>query len=1575
MFVSNLNRYLKLLCIFCLVWFCGNAFALPPVGVADSYTTNFETQLVVDTTFGVLSNDTDPDVGDVLSAVLDTDVSNGTLTLESDGAFTYTPNTGFSGIDGFDYVASDATEDSAVVTVTLTVGDAPNTPPTALADGYSTDFETQLVVDVASGVLSNDTDADAGDVLSAVLNTDVSNGTLTLESDGAFTYTPDSGFSGTDSFVYAANDATEDSAVVTVTLTVTSANNGVIDVWFGANQQFGNVGQPQMWANIPGNVSDPDGVASLSYTINGGSAITLSAGPDGGRLQASGDFNIDLERALLNSGSNLVEITLIDTLGDQTTTTVNVAYDAGTVWPDTYQVDWSQTADIQDAIEVVDGNWEITPDGLRTLDPGFARLFAVGDVSWGEYELNSQFTLHSYEASQFAGVGVITPWVGHTDDPIAGAQPKAGFLPYGAQTWAAYFPNTSPSRIQSAGNRTARETERQDYSLEQIYNFKYRVENLASGAVQHSLKVWSDGTSEPAAWGVQYDDVQSGLTQRSILFVAHYADVTFGDINVAPIVNVPPVSVADVYATDFETDLEVDVSSGVLSNDTDADVGDVLSAVLVSDASNGTLVLNSDGSFTYTPDADFSGTDSFDYVANDTTEDSAAVTVTLTVGAAPNAAPIALSDEYATDFETQLVVDIASGVLSNDTDADVGAELSAVLVSDVSNGTLVLNSDGSFTYTPDAGFSGTDSFDYVASDTTEDSAVVTATFTVGANPNADADLLALLSLDDDQTPTIATDSSGFGNNGVISGAAYVPNSGDGSSASLEFDGNDVVNLGALDVNGNGVTLAAWVNADSFPGANNDPRIISKAGGIAANRHVFMLSTTRKGSTGDVVLRGRVRINGSTVTFRANAGAMEPGVWYHTAMVYDESTLKLYLNGEEIASGNITGPVDQDSSIDVGIGGQPNGGFHWDGFIDDVRIAQRPFSAAEIQALFAGGRPITTDDSYSLAADEQFVTTTLDGVLANDTDSEGGSDQLTANLNTGVSNGALSFNSDGSFVYTPESGFSGTDTFTYLATDGSEVSRVTRVDLVVAPAGDSIIDVWYGSNQSFGNIGRPQVWANVLGNVSDPDGVTSLSYTVNGGVPRALSLGPDTRRLLKPGDFNIDLTRDDLLEGDNLVEITAVDTLNSVTTTTVNVNYTGQLVWPETYQVDWSEVGSIQDATEILDGLWEITPDGIRTVEPGYDRLFAIGEVSWDEYELVSSFTLHDYDAENFGGVGVIGPWVGHTDDPIAGAQPKTGFLPFGSQTWTAFFPGELPSRIQSAGHQISRELQNFVYELEQQYHFRYRVERVSQNFLLYSTKVWADGTAEPADWDVQYTDTTSGLTDGSVVFVAHFADVTFGDISVEPVISPPPSAVTDTYTVFYETPLSVDAASGVLGNDSGGSDVLVAMLATDVSNGTLTLNADGSFDYVPAAGFFGLDSFGYYATDGENDSTPVQVNLSITDPNADVDLLAHLSLDDDQTPTIATDSSLYGNNGEIFGATYVAETFDGSTSSLESDGDDVVNLGGLDVNGTGVTLAAWVRADTFSDDDPRIISKASGVAANSHVFMLSTTRRLSLIHI
>ena len=99
----------------------------------------------------------------------------------------------------------------------------------------------------------------------------------------------------------------------------------------------------------------------------------------------------------------------------------------------------------------------------------------------------------------------------------------------------------------------------------------------------------------------------------------------------------------------------------------------------------------------------------------------------------PNTAPVANDDGYATSEDVQLVVG-APGVLGNDTDADDDA-LTATLVSGTSNGTLVLNSDGSFSYTPNPDFSGTDSFTYMANDGTEDSAVATATITVSSVPD------------------------------------------------------------------------------------------------------------------------------------------------------------------------------------------------------------------------------------------------------------------------------------------------------------------------------------------------------------------------------------------------------------------------------------------------------------------------------------------------------------------------------------------------------------------------------------------------------------------------------------------------------------------------------------------------------------------------------------------------------------------------------------------------------------------------------------------------------------------------
>ena len=109
-------------------------------------------------------------------------------------------------------------------------------------------------------------------------------------------------------------------------------------------------------------------------------------------------------------------------------------------------------------------------------------------------------------------------------------------------------------------------------------------------------------------------------------------------ISVNP-VNDAPVARTDSYTTDEDTPLTIGAEEGVLINDSDVE-GDTLSAVLVTGPSKGTLTLNEDGSFTYTPNANVNGSDSFTYKANDGALDSSAATVSITINAVQDA-PVA----------------------------------------------------------------------------------------------------------------------------------------------------------------------------------------------------------------------------------------------------------------------------------------------------------------------------------------------------------------------------------------------------------------------------------------------------------------------------------------------------------------------------------------------------------------------------------------------------------------------------------------------------------------------------------------------------------------------------------------------------------------------------------------------------------------------------------------------------------------------------------------------------------------------------------------------------------------------
>ena len=187
------------------------------------------------------------------------------------------------------------------------------------------------------------------------------------------------------------------------------------------------------------------------------------------------------------------------------------------------------------------------------------------------------------------------------------------------------------------------------------------------------------------------------------------------------------LALADHYTTFADQPLMV-VTPGVLGNDTNVEHG-TLTAVLVSGPAHGTLALNANGSFTYTPAADFGGPDSFVYKASAGTDDSSPVTVTITVTAV-NDVPVATDDSYGTNEDGVLAI-AAPGVLANDVDLG-GGPLSAAIVSDPEHGTLTLNADGSLSYAPNADFNGADSFTYTASDGAAASNIATVTITVNA---------------------------------------------------------------------------------------------------------------------------------------------------------------------------------------------------------------------------------------------------------------------------------------------------------------------------------------------------------------------------------------------------------------------------------------------------------------------------------------------------------------------------------------------------------------------------------------------------------------------------------------------------------------------------------------------------------------------------------------------------------------------------------------------------------------------------------------------------------------------------
>jgi hypothetical protein len=329
-----------------------------------------------------------------------------------------------------------------------------------------------------------------------------------------------------------------------VTTTAQSSPSApAITVWYGPYQRFGHRGQPQPWVNILGNVSDPEGVQSLTYRLNGQPEVNLARGPDGRRLVGAGDFNADIAYTQLLPGLNTVLVVARDALGNAAASTVTVENTTGTPGPMPVTIDWSTVPEIQDAAQVVDGLWQIAGDSLEPVQLGYDRLIGIGDASWTDYEVTVPVMLHEIDPAAWlpqnfgAGLGILMRWNGHYT--WGGSQPRAGYTPLGGLGWYRWY-QPWDHRFEIVANNEefiARDLTGRTLDLQVPYVFKMRVETLAGQGSRYSLKVWRAEDPEPAAWDLVglAADVYEQSRHGGFLLVAHHVRASFGTVAVRPL--------------------------------------------------------------------------------------------------------------------------------------------------------------------------------------------------------------------------------------------------------------------------------------------------------------------------------------------------------------------------------------------------------------------------------------------------------------------------------------------------------------------------------------------------------------------------------------------------------------------------------------------------------------------------------------------------------------------------------------------------------------------------------------------------------------------------------------------------------------------------------------------------------------------------------------------------------------------------------------------------------------------------------------------------------------------------------
>jgi large repetitive protein len=1362
----------------------------PPNANADHYLTdeNVEFDLAAP---GVLVNDTDVDDAQLLARI-GTAPAHGDVVVRPDGSLSYVPEVNFRGVDTFTYEAVDAAGATSEATVSIDV----TQPPTATNDVYLVDVDTPLEVsDPLEGLLVNDHDAPEDDELTAILGALPAHGELELNPDGTFRYEPDLGYMGIDTFTYQVSDGHSSSNFGNVTLAV-----GITSLPRANPDSYSTNEDEQLVIDASEGVLANDTDAdtpheNLQAFLVGFDWRNLTV-----TLAADGSF-IAMPRANFY-GETFFIYQVYDGTSVSNAARVNI-----TVGP------------VNDGVEAVDDTYGVVRNtvfesGSRSIssndhyDSDFPVNFEVVVPSqFGIVELDPLTGGFRYTPQlDFSGIDTFTYRVFQTDTGIA----DTAVVTLRTNGAPVAFPDaysvTEDSVEQVSPGPISNDTDPDGDPIRYIYGSFQSNDG-------HYITLSVNDLFNPTVTTVNAHGHFYG-TQTLRYIISDGTESATGTVTftVSPVPDAP-ILAADNYITPRNTTLTIATTAkSVLYNDFDPDTrpypnGPVwaaatgldllpISAQLISSTTHGNLVFSAIGTFTYTPDTDFSGIDEFTYRAIDGTgRQSEPALVRIRV----NTPPAAVDDNYVVNEDIVLSVPASEGLLANDIDTD-GDALSAVFaVSGCApcNGRVEVRPDGSFRYFPNANFYGRDEFFYTARD---------------GVAGTDIGRVAITVLPVNDAPYTEPDTYRTREDEVL----VVPEPQGILRNDREVDGELLINAEMIDAPTHGQALLmtdgrfTYTPAVDFNGRDTFSYRVYDQSGLFSDDQVEVLVTS---------------VNDPPIAVNDD---------YETPQ--DEILSVSALEGVLANDIDVDGPqpsvaligLPQHGQVDLRADGsfdyQPDGIFSGiDQFQYQVDDGLGAIAAAFVNIVV---RPV--DPPVVIFAEDDFfsfegpsTTISAPGVLANDHVT--GAPNLLAALVVPPETGSVLLDPDGGFHYSAPAGFAGQVGFTYSAS-ANGVSELARVTLDVRSTAN-VPPVAVG--EQFGvledHLLDSRSSGSLLANDSDYEGA-QLSLVVDV-IPEhgAFAAQNDGHFTYQPApDFNgSDSIVYRVSDGDRFSD-------PAVATITVFAQNDAPQAFDDLYHgtrnqsllvgaasgvlANDSDVDGDALNVELVDspahGQVQAAPDGSFQYQPipnfvGADhfRYAATDGAARDVAEVTLTITAGPNQPPN-----ALGESFSLDEDSAIGSD-SVGLLTANDND-----PDGDPLTVllvEAPAHgSLALDGAEFVYRPNANYFgddgFRYSV--------------------------------SDGELSSEVVSTA---------LSVLPV-NDAPVAVTDLYVTEQGHPLVVSSAGGVLSNDSDiESQPLSVQLHSDVSHGVLALQIDGSFSYAANSGFLGRDEFSYELSDGE----------------------------------------------------------------------------------------------------------------------------------